>query len=63
MGDKPAIHTECERTPWGIEWIAFREGYDGGSYYDKNAMLDGDPIGWGKTAQEAIDDLIDQEQN
>ena len=62
MGDKPDIITECQRTPWGIEWHAWRRDFDGGSYFDSNAIFDGDKIGWGKTSDEAIADLIDQEE-
>lgn len=35
----------------GYDWSAMRDGYDAG-----------DPIGYGRTEQEAIDNLLEQEE-
>ncbi len=40
-----------------FDWSAVRDGYDGGD--DECA---GDPIGWGRTEQEAIEDLLREEE-
>lgn len=40
-----------------LDWSAVRDGYDGG-----DAEIGGDPIGWGATEEEAIADLLIEEE-
>lgn len=53
MIDKIITHFEFPPIPIrNFDWCAFRDSYE-----------PGDPIGWGRTTQDAIQDLLDVEEN
>jgi hypothetical protein len=60
-GDKAHVYYDHDRAFWGCEpWVATWDGYDGSPIdYDTPSR---DPIGQGRTEQEALDDLMEQSE-
>jgi hypothetical protein len=57
-GDKANVYYDYDRAFWGcMPWVATWDGYDGAPIDHDTPSRD--PIGEGRTEQEALDDLID----
>lgn len=60
-GDKAFVHYDADRAYWGCEpWVAVWDGYDGAPI--DNETPSRDPIGFGSTEQESLDDLLEKSE-
>lgn len=58
-GESVRIHTD-QPNPYGNEWTAVDDNYDAQWSGEEDGWTSSSPRGWGRTENEAIEDLMDQ---